>query len=67
MANKHLRLNSKAMLRLGENNKWGSTDSAWWYEESGGITIVVQNTRPTQFRIPWGQVRAALERKDRCG
>ena len=40
----------------------------WWYEESGGICLVVEHPdRPssTQVLIPWRAIRRALERLDR--
>ena len=38
---------------------------AWWYEEPGGVTLVVESHDETmQLRIPWQSLRAALRRKD---
>ena len=41
--------------------------TAWWYEENGGIAVLVQPNgyaRPLTFEIPWRTLRTALRRKD---
>lgn len=61
MANEHLSRSSKRI------NK-----TAWWYEEVEGINVV-HETRDnndvwistTQLKIPWAQIRKALDRKDK--
>ena len=57
MTNKHLKLYS---------HKIAKTKKAWWYEENGGINIVVES-RPetTQYQISWKALRNALARKDK--
>ena len=46
-------------------------DHAWWYEEEGGICMVIEMWRGGKYvqteqrTIPWKDVRAALGRKDR--
>lgn len=48
-------------------------DRAWYYEENGGIDIIVDtaafseiSTRrvPIHVKIPWRKLRASLKRKD---
>ena len=39
---------------------------AWWYEENGGINVVVEpQGATTQVMIPWRSIKAALARKER--
>ena len=61
MSNEHLSLRPKH----GRPNDGGM----WWYEEKGGILVLVDRNkmlRPIQgWMIPWAQLRAALDRKDR--
>lgn len=39
---------------------------AWWYEEPDGVHVIVPSYDSVQdLRIPWKQIRAALERKDK--
>ena len=46
-------------------------DSAWWYEDTKGIDLHVENVCPSgqrdhrSYLIPWKVIRAALERKER--
>ncbi len=47
----------------------GFKDTAWWYEDRGGILIVHEIrdatgsfVRTDQFRIPWSQLEAAHKR-----
>ena len=60
MPNKHLKLEPHKI-----------TDRCWWYEQSGGIKIYVENTddedkysHTEEYLIPWKHIRAALKRKD---
>ena len=60
MGNKHLSLKPKIIQ-----------DSAWWYEEPSGISVVHEiregdrYIRTDTLNIPWRQIRAALKRKDK--
>ena len=43
-------------------------DDAWWYEEKGGICVVVERKGwddTTQIWLPWRSIRSALARKDK--
>jgi hypothetical protein len=47
-------------------------DCRWWYEEPEGIHVIAEVSTPdgnwngtTQVLIPWKDIRAALEQKDR--
>lgn len=47
-------------------------ENAWWYEDHKGFTIVhriydskKKYIRTDQLKIPWGQIRKALARKDK--
>ncbi len=51
MSQKHLRLTAHKI-----------NDYAWWYEENGGISLVVKGRIVV---IPWKSIRAALARKDK--
>lgn len=46
--------------------------SAWFYEEEGGLEVVVQlhdmagnYLGTTTTKVPWRQIRVSLERRDR--
>lgn len=56
MGDKDLRPMSQSMRCIYKREK-----EACWYEEPSGIRIM---THDAQFRISWGALRAALERKD---
>lgn len=53
----------------GAPHRLRDREDAWWYEESRGMTVVVEfYGAPTQtVLIPWKEVRAALARLDRKG
>ena len=56
---------------LRNPHKIKKTPHAWWYEENGGIDIVVHREaiqspyESVVLRIPWKQIRDALARKDK--
>lgn len=55
----------KHLNRAPHRPKNGAVDW-WWYEQNGGICIVVESSHRTeQFNIRWNAIRAALKRKDR--
>lgn len=60
MASKHLQ---KESIEIQDRDGV----SAWYYEESGGLTVVIEdNLSPTlSVKLPWRQIRKSLERKDR--
>jgi len=42
------------------------SDTAWWYEDHGGIDVIVHPQPDCQhIHISWKALRAALARKDR--
>ena len=42
------------------------TEHAWWYEESGGVTVVVEPQKDTRiFKILWRKIRASLKRLEK--
>ena len=48
-----------------DEGRFHRTDSAWWYEENGGVLVVVETHPETiQLHIPWRSIRAALARKE---
>lgn len=53
---------------LSDPHKIKVTDeTAWWYEEPSGISIVVEpnGLRARIIAIPWNSIRAALKRLDK--
>lgn len=60
---------SKKDLKL---EPWNISDHIWWYEEMKGIELHIDTENIINNReghvtilIPWCQIRASLERKDK--
>jgi len=65
MANRHLDGNPHIAAILGKDG-FRKNSKARWYEESAGITVVIEpHETMQQVRISWAMIRAALKRKDR--
>ena len=62
MSDKHLSRQPRAAYENPHRGK--QYDKAWWYEEPGGVLIVVEPHPTTkEVYIRWGQIESALKRK----
>lgn len=62
MADKDLILRPRVAYDRPSTGK--ASEHAWWYEDAGGICIIVDaKKRNGEVWIRWGQLEAALKRK----
>ena len=67
MSDKHLLTISRVCY--DKPNSGRASDKAWWYEEAGGVCVVINQPQlrgsSLQVYLRWGQLEQALKRKRR--